>query len=477
MALSASELWETYVRYYNFTQLGWLFDSFTGVAENDFVAGDGQVAQVIESWLEHNWPDVLLTTKVNGDNLRLAIDGQTFPLNFNSFIHVLTQYEAIHIANEKFAGFPREDIDQLEDIYNSHNSSVGGGGLRGNALFAVLDDLGIEFHSKEEREWYVEVVRKLDRNQDGSIDFPELCQIIRTVVNMESEKNRMREFNLVKQSGLPFDEVEDWNVLFTSTEAKAGGEELEMAQVKELFSSIGVKWDAEFSHTIKAWIEEADENNNGKIDFGEFCLVVGKLWAANLHDIRGCARSCGAKDTVVALLSVHGTYLAANAEGQIVAQSAAVADNETFTMISIAPSTVSFRSYHGTFIICSGEKVECREENAGTQFKVTTLEDERVILKASTSFGGTLFAKENGEVALSDGNPDDVPFFPFTIVKKDELTKRAWSKVIPRRSRRPSTLKMSGRKEGAVEPISPDLQLSVDAIDKALDENRNNSAR
>ena len=41
---------------------------------------------------------------------------------------------------------------------------------------------------------------------------------MRVVVDNDTQKTRMREFNLVKKSGLPFDEAEDWNVLFQTTD-------------------------------------------------------------------------------------------------------------------------------------------------------------------------------------------------------------------------------------------------------------------
>merc|ERR1719162_2120270 len=138
-----------------------------------------------------------------------------------------------------------DSIMTLQDIFQSHAAGSMCGGLKGKALFAVLDDLDIAFHSKEERQWYVDTVKRLDKNGDGSINFQELCQIIRTVVDMELVKKRMREFDIIKRSKLPFDEVEDWNVLYQQKDEEGQGE-LELLQVKDLVCSIGVPWDTEF---------------------------------------------------------------------------------------------------------------------------------------------------------------------------------------------------------------------------------------
>lgn len=468
----ASVLWETYVRHFDFSQLGWLFQTFMNHAENDCVNTLEDVSKTIQAWLEHQWSQNLLNA-LDPTLLQKAMEGQVLPMNFVSFIYVLWHYTALHLEGEKFAGFDRDSIDSLQDIYDEHNTGPERDGLRGHALFAVLDDLGISFHTKEERQWYVETVKRLDTNNDGSIDFSELCQIVRAVVNMDLEKKRLREFQLVQQSGLPFDEVEDWNRIFQTSDGTGSGE-LEMMQVKDLISSIGVKWDNEFSHTLKAWMEEADENTNGTIDFGEFCLLIGRLWSANLNNIRGCARGCLATETVLSLRTVHGTLLSASEDGKVSALATSIGSEETLTMISLPSGNVTFKGAYGKFFNCQEEKVSCDAAN-GTQFKVTTNEDESIVLKASTSFGGTLYANSDGMVALSDGNPDDQPNFPLVMMKYDDMTKKCWSRMV--RPARPAKINTDGRSRSKDKtlppmPISPGLADCIKDIDNALDENK-----
>jgi hypothetical protein len=290
---------------------------------------------------------------------------------------------------------------------------------------------------------------------------------------MELAKKRLREFNLVKQSKLPFDEVEDWNALFQEKDEEGQGE-LQLHDVKDMVNSIGVKWDKEFSETIKEWVQEADQNNNGTIDFGEFCIVIGKMWITNLHDVRDATRRFMQKDTVVSLKTVHGRYISVNARGEMFASSTTSGVYETFTRVNLSNGNSMFRGANNLFVKATETQLSCTEENAGTQFKVTTMEDERVILTASTAFGGSVYADKDGAVAVSDGNPRDEPNFPLEIVEQEQLLKKRWSRILPKR--KPSKLIVSRQASkqsthAPADPLSPGIQAGIAEIDAALQDN------
>lgn len=481
--MSAAALWETYVQHFDFSQLGWLWEAFNNVAEGDVLGSAEDIKIIIAKWLAHQWADQL-TKPFDENMLRNAMAHQLVPMNFAGFIDVLVRYQAFHIQAEEHAGFDRSSLESLLDVYESHLPSSGVDGLKGAGMFSVLDDLGIKFHTKAEREWYVETVKRLDTNGDGAIQFPELCQIIRVVTEQELNKKRLREFDLIKQSGLPFDEVVDWNSVFQQADSGSGA--LQMVEVKDLIQPTGVVWDREMSNTVLGWINDADEDGNGEIDFGEFCILISKMWASNIHDIRGCCRSASKKELPVSIRSVHGTYLGAREDGTLNATTTDFGGwEETFTMFTKNSGNVMFRGAHMKYINCNAEEVRCKDEQSGTEFKVIQVDDETVNLKASNSHGGILFVKKEGTVALSDGNPEDPPNFPMVIVNHEDLQKRCWTRALPRR--KPSKILVEGRQKskqkaaaGPVEPaspVSPGAKSAIDNLDAVLEENRLNSGR
>jgi Ca2+-binding EF-hand superfamily protein len=446
-------------------------------AQNDHLYHAESVQALIQGWLDHQWGEGCLKFKeVKLDLLQqVLVDfGIILPINFASFIDVLRRYIEYHLAQEPNAGFSIPSVQALQEIFDRHNPR-GEEGLKGKALFAVLDDLGIAFHSKEERQWYVQTVKRLDQDKNGYISFGELCQIMRVVMDNLEIKKRTREFDLVKRSGLPFDEAEDWNMLFQATD-EAGTGELEMMQLKELMQKIGITWDRDFADTITSWMSEVDENNNELVDFGEFCILTAKLWAHNTQDIRTKCRAFLQKDVTVSLKSIHGTFIATTASGEVYASSRDAGTNETFVMMMHSAASASFKTYDGKFIIVHEEKVQAEDQRAGTQFKLTQTDDDKIMLTASTSFGGMLYVTADGGVAVSDGNPNDAANTPLELVKSEDLKKKCWSRIFPKR--RPSKLKnVADPRVPAMEPTSPTLVSSIREIDAHLEQSAIMSAR
>lgn len=479
--ISPVSLWESYVQHFSFTQLSFLFDAFNNMAREDMLTTREDVRAIISEWVEHQWSGVLILTEPNENLLEDAIAARraSFPMDFLSFIDVLKQYEAFHLTNETNAGFPRESIQVFFEIFDAHSCSSTMNGLKGKALFAVLDDLDIHFHTKEERQWYVDTVKRLDKNGDGVIHFDELCQIMRVVMDNEERKSRMREFNLVKSSKLPFDEVEDWNMLYQQSDTEGQGE-LQLCQVKELITSIGVTWDSHFSESLKRWLIEVDENSNGTIDFGEFCCLIGKMWSNDLGGIRGASRKHLSKDTIMSLQSVHGKFISTTATGDMDCRSITAGMKESLTMIRLSNGYVRLRGPHGLYVECCGTDARCtvEEEREAAQFEVTTLEDERIKLRVSNREGGFMFVGVEGNVCISDGNPLDEPTFPWVVMKQDDLTKKSWSRLlIPKR--KPSKMVEEKRRAskgrlgvGMPAPgVVLDKQADIDDLDRALEDN------
>jgi Ca2+-binding EF-hand superfamily protein len=472
-------VWDRYVSHFSFTQLGWLFVTFQDAGNTEVIDNMDCLTDVVEEWLGHTWP--MIIRKAHPDLMQEALKGCPWPLDFNSFIHFLSVYMDSHLDMEEHAGFDNESTGQLLELYDMHNGMTIGDGLKGKALFAVLEDLGIRFHSKEEREWYVATVTKFDRDASGTINFHELCQIIRQVINMEEEKTRRRQFDLVKESNLPFHEVEDWNALFVSKDEACRGE-LELGEVKDMITTIGVKWDKDMSDIIMGWIGDADVNQNGTIDFGEFCLVISKMWSANIKDIRGAARKLQVKDRTVSLRSVHGTYVAASKEGQLSALNTTAGDLETFVMKKQVSGCFCIQSRFGKFLKAVESDVDCTSTEKGTEFKLTTLEDERITLGASTSFGGNLFVQADGTVAMSDGNPALEPFTYFSVVSHEELHKKCWSKIMAPKPKALSIGEVRKRSKDKCappedDPLSPGMAKTIGDLDQALEAKAMLSAR
>lgn len=477
--MSSDEVWHAYVQSFSFAQLGWLFDEFCKNAKDDMLTGFDLVRSCIGEYLEHEFGGRLLHKDVDDELFKEAAGIAAIPMNFYTFSQVLSRYQSLHLTREDFAGFDAGEVESLQEIFDDHHLDKRLPGLQGKALFALLEDLGIQFTSKEDRQWYVDTVKSLDKDMDGFISFPELCQIIRKVEDMDQEKKRLRMFNLIKSSGLDFAEVEDWFKIFNAQDAEGTGE-LDRSQMKDLLTTIGLNWTKDVSEIIAQWVTEADENNNGTVDFGEFCIVVSKMWASNLSGVREVSRKFLAKEVLVSFQSVSSNFISVSNSGEVSATSKTLGVDETFTLFRYPSGNIAVKSVHGEYLSVDVDDGIQFKEGKKSELKVKTLEDERVVLSATGYDGGVLYADDKGNVAMSDGNPADRPFFPLSLIFHDDISKKSWSKVKPtqKATRRPSKLRSSSKRSAMKAPAagladdddpgSPGLKAAIKDLDAAL---------
>merc|ERR1712216_363626 len=151
--------------------------------------------------------------------------------------------------------------------------------------------------------------------------------------------------------------------------------------------------------------------------------------------------------------------------------------------------TAMFRGPCGKFVNCIDEDVKCLAENEGTHFKVRTFEDERIALKAyygnyhdEDRVKGLLWANEAGHLRCSDGNPADERHAVFSIIKREELLKKCWSRLLPKR--KPSKIVVEKRQaskskkmETLEAPPSPGIVSAAEDIDRVLEDNARASSK
>merc|ERR1719443_2535308 len=158
-------------------------------------------------------------------------------------------------------------------------------------------------------------------------------------------------------------------------------------------------------------------------------------------------------------------------------------------MMTLPNGNTVFRSEkNGRYMTSRETHVACTEmeQRQAMQFSATTLQSEEVMMfKSTMAFGGCLYADGAGHVAISDGNPLLEPYFPFIIYKQEDLLKKCWSRMLPKR--KPSKLVVEKRSKSKAKqlpnpqapqtPPSPGLVSAADEIDRALEHNRANSKR
>merc|ERR1719329_1206377 len=84
----------------------------------------------------------------------------------------------------------------------------------------------------------------------------------------------------------------------------------------------------------------------------------------------------------------------------------------------------------------------------------------------------SLYADAAGNFAVSDGNPTDQPNFPFELLKHDELMKKSWSRLLPKRKPSKMVVERRAASKGKIrtEP-TPDTQAGIEQLERVLEDN------
>ncbi|CAE8610563.1 unnamed protein product, partial [Polarella glacialis] len=188
------------------------------------------------------------------------------------------------------AGFADSDAKGFKGVFELYDK--GGSGLKARKLWHIMGSLGFQFCSIGEQKELIQWVKEEDRDRSGSIDFQEFMHLLRRITEKSRLEGRRREHRLISESGMALEEAEEWLGVFQgavgiSSSAQGQGEaSIHIQDMRELFEQIGLKWDADSARQMKAWLKEVDEDTNGRIDFGEFCSLVQRMWDSNFADIK-----------------------------------------------------------------------------------------------------------------------------------------------------------------------------------------------
>mgnify|MGYP001242073131 FL=1 len=152
------------------------------------------------------------------------------------------------------------DGEQLEEVREAFNlfDTDGSGSIEVKELKAAMRALGFQVKKAEIRK----MVADVDKDENGSIEFDEFVDMMTSrMANRDSKEEVMKVFRLFTDEGSDY--ITFRNLKRVVTELNEGLSDDEMMEM----------------------IDEADRNNDGKIDFEEFFRVMKKRGDNPLDDL------------------------------------------------------------------------------------------------------------------------------------------------------------------------------------------------
>merc|ERR1719498_795460 len=131
--------------------------------------------------------------------------------------------------------------------------------------------LGLERVSCTDSPAVLETFFSKDAQEDGRMDFYEFCQAA-----IRSRRNAREAFR--KNGGFTEDEIEDLQILFNQYDSDGGGQ-LSGIESIQLFEKEfpAISSDPNKRKELIQFIKEADEDESGTLDFGDFLRIVRQL--------------------------------------------------------------------------------------------------------------------------------------------------------------------------------------------------------
>merc|ERR1719324_1627991 len=91
--------------------------------------------------------------------------------NFEKFLNFVQSYRSLErIAFVERAGFNEEQVEEYETCFNKYDHD-GGGSLSLKEINPLLEELGKAPKNKKERERLLEMIKEIDDDDTGEIEF------------------------------------------------------------------------------------------------------------------------------------------------------------------------------------------------------------------------------------------------------------------------------------------------------------------
>eukprot|EP00929_Paragymnodinium_shiwhaense_P004883 TRINITY_DN10613_c0_g1_i1.p1 TRINITY_DN10613_c0_g1~~TRINITY_DN10613_c0_g1_i1.p1 ORF type:complete len:409 (+),score=124.84 TRINITY_DN10613_c0_g1_i1:67-1293(+) len=295
---ASQDSWHSFLQYFSFAETCRLWEIFYEFVyfENDpATCRSCDAVQVVELWLHERWTPASVFCPT-GRRMRLKPqqvwkvkregnypdDSEEASWQFRDVIRLTYHLQSQHLQTLVSGGFDEDEMNVFKDVFLRHEA---GKGLFARKLFEPLGELGFKFRTLLEQQKVVDMIKNIEVDKNGSIDFTAFLCLLRRLYERQEAETRKREHSLIIRSGMALQECEDWLQVFQEKETETGGG-IGMGDVKELFGEIRLCWSYSQSNLLTTWLHECDEDCSGHIDFGEFCVLVQRMWDTNFANIR-----------------------------------------------------------------------------------------------------------------------------------------------------------------------------------------------
>jgi len=287
--------WDKFLRYFDHLELEFIYEQFDAVDyQSKSIISVEDALTILEGWNNANHD--LQTVKPGEDALQEVLSnlGNGIPvthLNFDLLVKFLRLCEAKVLQADPKAGFKPAAIKFLENAFEIHSkdrvlrnpdgtmTDVTRRSLNTADVFNVLQDMGRDTSEVNLQLPVVEIIKEMDVDSSGDLDFEEFLQFARRVRRMDDEEQRELERSLVCNCGLPYAEIDGFLQVFQKYDELQEGvfQVYRFAEIVE--SNSRRELDKQAKADLRAQIIEFGclEDDDDAVTFGQFLGIIKQM--------------------------------------------------------------------------------------------------------------------------------------------------------------------------------------------------------
>ena len=208
-----------------------------------------------------------------------------FILKFTMFEKIMALVREFQMDTyRKDAGFSEQQLGYYRELFDAADAD-GSGTIDPVERNNILATVGKLPKNKKQQARLVSLINRIDRDNNGELDFFEFLQLCRCWENEAIREQYQQDRDIGISLGFNKEEIHYLQTIFYDVDVD-GGQKIVLSEFLTMFRRIGITLDPKDQRTVNGWIREySHDPNDLGVNFGGFLQVMKRCIAENLGGV------------------------------------------------------------------------------------------------------------------------------------------------------------------------------------------------